>query len=197
MNETWKDIIGYEGFYQISSLGRVRSLDRTVYFKNNKGCRKYIGKIIRQKYHNDYAMVNINKNKEMETLYIHRLVATHFVENPDNKNVVNHIDGVKSNNEYDNLEWVTQAENNKHALDMGLRKNNIDGMLQYIDSLKKTVIAIKDNKVIALKPCSRELAIWLQENEYVKNARMETVARAIRKKANDGTSYHNIYFQFN
>lgn len=195
-DERWIDIKGYEGFYQISNYGRVRSLDRTVYFKNGKGKREYIGKILKQKYHNGYAMVNLNKNKKLEVLYVHRLVALHFIDNPRKVNVVNHIDGVKSNNHWTNLEWVTSSENNSHAVQTGLRNNNVDGLLNYIDTLRKKVVAFKDNRIIAESNCSRDMADFLLKNGYIKDARPETIARAIRKKANDGTSYHNIYFQF-
>lgn len=195
-DEIWKDIKDYEGFYQVSNYGRVRSLDRTVYFRNKKGSRDYIGKILKQKYHNDYAMVNLNKNKDLKSLYIHRLVAEAFIENTRNVNVVNHIDGVKSNNHLENLEWVTSAENKAHAIKTGLSKDNVSGLLAHIDTLKKKVVAIKDNKIIAIEDCSRDMANFLMKNKYIENARTETVARAIRKRANDNLCYHGMYFQF-
>ncbi len=192
--EIWKPIKGYEGFYEISSYGRVRSLDRTVYFKN-KGKRDYKGKILKQKYHNGYAMVNLNKNKKMETLYIHQLVASHFLEKSENK-VINHKDGVKSNNFYRNLEYVTSRENNLHARKMGLHKDNVEGIKAYTDSLKKKVAAIKNNKILIVTDCSRDMAEYLLQNGLISDVTKETAGRAIRKSATKGTPYKNIYFSY-
>lgn len=194
--EMWKPIIGYEGWYEISNFGRVRSLDRTVYFRNGKGQRDYKGKILKQKYHNGYAMVNLNKNKKLEVVYIHQLVAKHFLEKVEGKNVVNHKDGIKSNNFYRNLEWVTSKENNLHARQMGLHKDNVSGLLEHIDSLKKEVAAIKNNKLITIQDCSRSMAVFLLENNYIENVSIETAGRAIRKCANNGKPYRGIYFSY-
>lgn len=196
MEEIWKDIKGYENWYQISSFGRVRSLDRTVYFKNGKSKRDYIGKILKQKYHNGYAMVNLNMNKDLKVLYVHRLVAEHFLENPNNLPVVNHIDGIKSNNNVLNLEWCTYSENNIHAVNTGLRHDNIDGLIKYTNSLKKKIIAIKDNKFITCQNCSKDMAKFLLLHGYINNSSIETIARACRKCANSGNTYHGINFQF-
>ena len=193
--EIWRPIHGFEGWYEISSFGRVRSLDRTVYFKNNKGKRTYKGKILKQKYHNGYALVNLNKNKKLSVLYIHRLVAETFLVKQDEKCVVNHIDGVKSNNNVDNLEWTTSRENNIHARKLGLRHDNVEGLLEHVNSIKKAVIAIKDNKIIARADCSRNLALFLLKNGFWKNVNPETAARHIRKAVNTGKPYHNIFFQ--
>ena len=193
--EIWKPICGFENWYEVSSFGRVRSLDRTVYFKNSKGKRTYKGKILKQKYHYGYAMVNINKNKKLFCLYVHRLVAETFLPKPSDKNVVNHIDGIKSNNNVNNLEWVTHKENNIHARKLGLHHNNVSGLLEYVNGLKKPIVAIKNNKVIATASCSRDLALFLLNNKILKDVNVETVARAIRKSANAGKPYHNIFFQ--
>lgn len=195
--EKWLPIKGYEGFYEISNHGRVRSVDRIVYFKNNKGKREYKGKILKQKYHNGYAMVNLNKNKKLEVLYVHRLVAEHFIPKIKNKNIVNHKNGIKSDNYYKNLEWCTSRENNIHANNTGLHKNNISGLIKYTNSLKKQIIAIKDNKLLAIKDCSRDMALFLLENNYIENAQIATVARNIRKSATENKPYYNIYFSYN
>lgn len=193
--EIWKDISNYEGFYQISNKGRVRSLDRTVYFKNGNH-RDYKGKILKQKYHNGYAMINLNKNKKMETLYIHKLVAQSFLDNPLNLKVINHKNGIKIDNCVENLEWCTFSYNNKHAIINNLRTNNINGLLETNNKNKKRIALIKDNKILVIKDCSRELAIYLLENKLINNASIETIARTIRKSANMGKSYHSYFFQF-
>lgn len=119
--EVWKDVIGYEGLYEVSSLGRVRSLDKLVNGNNSKVLRKgIILKPQEKKY--GYLAVNLYKYRKMKSLTVHRLVAKAFIENLDNKPEVNHIDGNKKNNSIYNLEWVTSSENQKHAFEKGLQK---------------------------------------------------------------------------
>lgn len=110
MKEIFKDIKDYDGLYQISNCGRVKSLKRNIILKpsaNNKG----------------YLHVILYKNGNSKIGRIHRLVAENFIPNPGNKPQINHIDGHKSNNNVNNLEWVTNSENQKHAFKMGLQTN--------------------------------------------------------------------------
>lgn len=197
-NEIWKDIAGYEGWYQVSNMGRVRSLDRTVYFnsKSGKGSRFYKGQILKHKYHHGYQMVNLLKNKHLEVLYIHRLVIETFVPRVEGKTWCNHKNGIKSDNRAENLEWCTPSENKVHADKNGLHTNNVSGMLAYADTLKKKVVAIKNNKIIYSAECSRDMAKFLLENEIVKDVKIETLGRGIRKSAAEGNSYHGFNFQY-
>jgi len=106
--EIWKDIINYEGIYQISNSGKVKSLlNNNLILHNNTDLKGYI-------------YVNLYKNKKGTAFRVHRLVAIAFILNPENKPQVNHKDGVKSNNYDWNLEWNTQSENIKHAFKNGL-----------------------------------------------------------------------------
>lgn len=111
--EIWKDIEGYEGLYQVSNLGRVRSLDRSVV---NKLGRKffYKGQIIKHCYTEDgYAMVSLSdKNKIRKTHRVHRLVAQAFLPNPKNKPQIDHKNRIRDDNRLENLRWVTYHENN-------------------------------------------------------------------------------------
>lgn len=119
MDEIWKDIKGYEGLYQVSNLGRVKSLD-TI----DRLHRKHKSNIKHQCNNgNGYLIVNLKHNGKQKNHLVHRIVATTFLENPDNKREVNHKDGNKQNNCVDNLEFVTRSENIKHAFKMGLNKN--------------------------------------------------------------------------
>ena len=197
-NEIWKDIAGYEGWYQVSNMGRVRSVDRTVYFniKSGKGSRFYKGQIKSFKYHNGYQMVNLLKNKNLEVVYVHRLVLETFVPQVEGKTWCNHKNGIKSDNRVENLEWCTPSENNQHATEMGLRHNNVSGMLAYADTLKKKVVAIQNNKICFVADCSRDMAMLLLERGIVADVKIETLGRAIRKSAAEGNRYKGFYFQY-
>ncbi len=116
--EEWKDVPGYEGLYKISSLGRVFSVRR-----RNVNGRGYTGGycLKPRTYRNGYKFTGLSKNGEVKNVTIHRLVAESFVDNPEGKLEVNHIDGDKENNAASNLEWCTRSENNAHAVRTGLR----------------------------------------------------------------------------
>jgi hypothetical protein len=105
--EQWKPIIKFEGLYEISSLGRIRSVSR----KNS-----LVDRIMKISYDNyGYAKTNLCKDGKMKFVRVHRLVAVAFVPNPTGRPHVNHIDGDKGNPVASNLEWVTRSENHKHA----------------------------------------------------------------------------------
>lgn len=122
MEEIWKDIKGYENYYQVSNFGRVRSLDREVNanIKNNKKVIKK-GKILKCAKDTDgYNTITLSIYNKKRNRKICRLVAETFIPNPNNLPQVNHIDGNKSNDNIENLEWVTASENIIHAVKTGL-----------------------------------------------------------------------------
>ena len=116
MKEIWKDIPNYEGKYQISNYGRVKSLN---YNKTKQ--RKLLKPDIRR----DYLCVTLFKNNIRNRIQIHRLVAIVFIPNKLNLPCVNHIDGNKQNNHINNLEWCTHKENINHAIRTNLRNFNM------------------------------------------------------------------------
>lgn len=120
--EEYKDIPGYEGKYQISNLGKIKSLPKT--WNTTMAIRTSKERILKQsKDRKGYFKVILCKSPdEHKTERVHRLLAITFIENPDNKQYINHIDGNKENNSLDNLEWVTHQENCQHAQDTGLNK---------------------------------------------------------------------------
>lgn len=120
MEEIWKDIKGYEGLYQVSNLGRVRS------FFNSRTHKLTDTPVLRTpgNLRAGYLNLILCKNGKRKTVMIHRVVAETFIPNPDNKRTVNHIDGNKTNNRVDNLEWNTDSENQLHAHRNGLKPKN-------------------------------------------------------------------------
>lgn len=116
----WKDIEGYEGIYQVSNTGLVRSKDRFINTIDGKSYWK-AGKLLKPKNHKyGYHEVLLCKNGIKEHHYVHRLLASAFIPNPDKKPQVNHLNGLKYDNRIENLEWVTQSENALHACRAGL-----------------------------------------------------------------------------
>ena len=120
METIWKPILNYEGFYEISNKGDIKSVDRIVLSKTNRFCK---GKILKQnidKY--GYKTIQLYKNGQRKALFVHRLVLSSFIGFIENKIQVNHINGVKNDNKLNNLEWVTAKENTIHAWKIGLAK---------------------------------------------------------------------------
>lgn len=117
--EIWKDIPGYEGCYQASNLGNIKSIPR--YVSNHTGMLLVKEKLITQRKNKQgYMICYLSKNAKDECFRVHRLIAKTFIPNPENKPQVNHIDGNKSNNRLENLEWCTNSENQIHAFKNGL-----------------------------------------------------------------------------
>lgn len=122
--EQWKDIKGFEEYYQVSNLGRVRSKDRVLIHNINKKPYTVKGRILKAHYYdkpyNRYYKVALSVDGVTYSKSVHRLVAEAFLDNPHNKPIVNHIDGNTLNNEVSNLEYVTAKENTQHAIATGL-----------------------------------------------------------------------------
>lgn len=106
MSELWHDVLGFEGLYQISNFGRVKSKR---------------GKILKPYLQNGYLRIGLYKNQEIKGIYIHRLVITAFIPKVEGKNIINHKDGNKLNNYVENLEWCNYSENIEHAYKHKLR----------------------------------------------------------------------------
>lgn len=108
--EIWKDVIGYEGRYQISNMGQLKGFGRSP-----KGVILNLSSSW-----NGYLTKNLYKNWDYQPIKIHRLVCQHFIENPENKPFINHKNGIKTDNRVENLEWCTFSENMLHAKRTGL-----------------------------------------------------------------------------
>lgn len=121
----WKSIRDYEGYYEVSDAGYVRSLDRIIPDKTTH-TKRLKGKMMKLtpsvgRDGDGYLVVNLRKNHTSSVRLVHRLVAEAFLPNPNDLDTVNHKDGNKRNNDVSNLEWATYSDNNIHALCTGLR----------------------------------------------------------------------------
>lgn len=129
MKEIWKDITGYEGYYQISNFGEVKSLSKTITRKN--GVKVFMPeKILKQTLSNPgYYSLILSKDTIKKNFRVHRLIASAFLPNTNQKKEVNHINGIKTDNRIENLEWSTSSENKIHAFKTGLKKpSNLKGI---------------------------------------------------------------------
>lgn len=138
MMEIWKDIKGYEGLYQISNLGRIKSFLR---FNGHKYINRE--KILKWQ-NNNYPTVRLANNGQIKQYLVHRLVAETFIPNYENKPCVNHKNGNKKDNRADNLEWVTHKENTVHAYNHNLiKKTSIKKKTTILENVKKAWAANK------------------------------------------------------
>lgn len=157
MKEIWKPIKGYEGIYEISTEGKVKALD----------CKKLRGRflqnrgeyLLKPKLNQDgYFAVVLQKDKSLKHTTIHRLVALHFVDNPLNKPMINHKDGIKTNNNAGNLEWCTNQENMTHAVATGLINNK--GENGYLAKLKNEQVVFIRNSRLPLKQLAEMFGVY-------------------------------------
>jgi hypothetical protein len=125
--EQWKEVEGYEGFYMVSSSGKIKGVDRLIRCSRG-GFQLLKGKIISPQLNNaGYYTIRLSKFGSKKSFLVHRIVAAAFVENKHQKPAVNHKDSNRQNNNADNLEWVTYSENTMHGVSCGRIKGKIGG----------------------------------------------------------------------
>lgn len=145
--EIWKDVVGYEGLYQVSNLGRVKSFDRVITFSDGR-VRKFNGIVLSENTSDGYPTLGLTSlDKTVKTHRVHRLKGIAFIPNPENKPCINHRDGIKLNNGYnadgkDNLEWATYSENSNHAYENGLKVGSMTGKTGRLHIRSKPVIQL-------------------------------------------------------
>lgn len=174
----WKDIKGYEGWYQVSNNGQIKSLDREIIHKDGRK-RTFKGTVLKPRFTEGYPTVNLSKNKKAETYQVHRIVASHFLEKPSYAECVNHIDGIKTNNDVSNLEWVTYARNNQHARETGLNNSKGETLAKYNEASKIKVAMFDGDRLIRIENYSRDMALFVKKYCKVESS-VETIARSIR-----------------
>ena len=145
MEEIWKPIIGYEGRYEVSNLGRIKSIK--------------ILKPVFRKITDNYTSrtIRLSQNGKTTESSVARVMAKAFIPNPENKSCVNHIDNNPQNNSLNNLEWVTYKENTQHSVDSGRMRNGHKCKLQ-----EDEVMFIRNNKSIPVKILSIKYNVSIQ-----------------------------------
>ena len=180
VKEVWKPIVNYEGYYEISSYGRVKSVERVIEHPSlvNGAKHKTIPERIRKpNIIKGYHCIALIKDKVKKVFRIHRLVIEHFGEaQPSEEYQVNHIDGYKSNNHIDNLEWVTPKENTCHAIKNGLRHNPDE------ETKKKMSEASKRNwQKLEYRKFQSEIAKSMWADKELHKKRSVAIKRGIAK----------------
>lgn len=169
MKEIWKPIKGYKNVYEVSNLGRVRSVDRYLEqesWNGSKYSHTYKGKVLKQfKSKEGYMKVTLSYKYKLVPKTVHKLVAEAFLDNPNNYPVINHINGNKLDNSVNNLEWCTYEHNNKEAFRLGLNKPTWKGKIgiECPNSKKINQYDLEDNFIRrwdSMRDVQRELNIY-------------------------------------
>lgn len=153
MIEIWRDVDGYEGIYEVSDKGRVRTHKDKITFTKKHGIRKWKQRILREKNPTGRDVrVSLWKDGKEKSFLVHRLVALAFIPKIEGKECVNHIDGNPRNNHVSNLEWCDYKDNNRHAFDNNLIKTSKkvvligEGFIYEFNSMSKASVFLGKNK---------------------------------------------------
>lgn len=165
--EQWRDIPGYEGYYQVSDYGNVRS----VLFVNNIVRKPRIKNLHKQVGVHGRIYVSLYKDTNRKNCTVHRLVANAFIPNPNNYPEVNHIDGNPQNNNVRNLEWCTKSYNEKHAYHNGLQEK----LVAYNNSRKKPIVRNDGKEYSCAYEAADDLGVTVFSVRDVLKGRINTV----------------------
>ena len=217
--EVWKDVKGYEGIYQVSNLGRVKSLSRLITYSDGRSYQSK-EKVLSSPLSSDgYPHVHFKVKDDDRTVKVHRLVAEAFVDNPNNYSEINHIDEVKHNNIFSNLEWCTRKQNMNHGtiIERILRHPN---RIKTLEESKRPIIAINietGNEIrfssvseadkrgfkrrniwsaINGNDLSHKNHVWLYEKDYSIEEKRKALKRVMKKKTyqlDDDMNVVNVY----
>lgn len=175
-NEIWKDIKDYEGIYQVSNLGRVKSIERKEI--NKLGIERMLKeKILKCLKVLGYFHISLSKDSIVKQFKIHRLVAQVFIPNPENKPQVNHKNGIRHDNRVENLEWVTASENMKHAVKYNLLKPH-----DKMKGSKNGRAKLTENEVYVIKGLLKYTSLKQRQIAEIFNIQKCTVSDIKRNK---------------
>lgn len=177
MREEWRDVVGYEGLYQVSSFGRVKGVARSV--KRNGHEVKVPERFLCQTDNsNGYLRVNLSKDNRVKQTFVHRLVAEAFVDNPDGCRYIDHLDSDRHNNHVENLVWCTQSENISAAYSRGRRKYvpmSEEARARVTKKIAKPVVR-SDGKIYpSVTSAARDLCVTVGMVRHVLKGRAKTV----------------------
>lgn len=168
--EKWKPIPGYEGFYEASDMGRIRSVAHYIKHPRNNSMPLIVkGKIRKPRYDkNGYAILNMTKDGKTKTNKVHRMVAMAFIPNPDNYHQIDHINGKVYDNRIENLRWCTTQQNTKYRDE----KYQIGERARYKPLCKETGMVFNS---------TYDASFWLMKNGYAKKStNYKTISKSIR-----------------
>lgn len=170
--EIWKDIEGYENLYQVSNMGRVRSLDRWVSTVDGKK-QLYKSKILTSQYNeHGYNQICLSKNGTTKTHKLHRLIAKAFLPNPENKPCIDHINTIRTDNRVENLRWCTHSENLSNSITKNRKSNKQKNRLKkkenhpmyqkhHSEESKRKMSKSKTKYILQIEPSTNKIiAIW-------------------------------------
>lgn len=167
--EIWKSVVGYEGFYEVSSHGRIRTVSRRV--ENglkNSGYRTVPPRVLKQKQKkNGYKEVSLCRDGVVKTCLVHRVVASAFLERKEGETAVNHKNLHKDDNRVENLEWCTYSYNSKHAADNGV----------LVSSIRKEIRCVETGDTF---PSSYQAAEWVNRTRFKFSKNTAGMSRHIR-----------------
>lgn len=183
MEEIWKDVVGYENIYEVSSFGNVRThKNKRSWSKRHNTWRYWKQRTLKNKTPNGRDVrVTLWKDGKTKDWLAHRLVAYAFIPNHDKrKNSINHIDGNPKNNHISNLEWCDHYENNNHAFDNGLMTTNN----------KTTLLRLSDNKIFEFRSMAKASLFLERDNRYISGVLKTSKRKEIKDK--EGNLYKII-----
>ena len=165
--EQWKPVVGFEGIYDVSNTGKVRSVDGKSTQSTWSGERHWHTRILKQKVSKDHCCkVSLYKDKINYTLLVHRLVAYSFIPEVDGYLYINHLDGNRLNNNVENLEWCNHLINNNHAFDNGLMTSNTCVILENIDTKELKRFRSMSKASLFMGHCEAYLSLRISKGKY-------------------------------
>ena len=187
LKEIWKDVKDYEGLYQVSNLGRVKSLDRYIPNTNGVGVRMIKGVILKTTINNSgYETLALHRDGRTKRFLVHRLVGLTFIPNPENLSDINHIDENKFNNCVDNLEWMSHIDNMNYGDRNKKAGENRKGKLILSEgSNASKVINLDTNKIFGS----------IKEASMFYDINASGISQNCRGKSSNCGGYHWMYYE--